>query len=282
MGKARIMGIINISPESFYKGSVKVDAKEIEYAVRSMEEQGAGIIDIGAMSTAPYLDTLIPVEQELERIKYALKVVKDTRSKAMISVDTARARVADAALSSCADMINDVTGFKHDADMARLVKEYDAYAILSAYSRHVVKGDAIATTLNLLRESIDIAYSAGIDEDKIIVDPAIGFFREHGKHEFFTRIEGMSWFERDIEVIRRLRELKALGKDVCVSVSRKSFIGKILAIDKPEDRLIGSLAAEALCIINGADIVRTHNVKESMQVAKMIEAIYSNTYNTIQ
>ncbi len=282
MGRIRIMGIINISPESFYKGSVKVDAKEIEYAVRSMEEQGASIIDIGAMSTAPYLDTLIPVEQEVERIKYALKVVKDTRSKAMVSVDTPRAEVAEVALNICADIINDVTGFKHDADMARLVKEYDAYVILSAYSRHVVKGDVMVTTINLLRESIDIAYSAGIDDKRIIVDPAIGFFREQGRHEFFTRIEGISWFERDIEVIRRLRELKVLGKDVCVSVSRKSFISKILAIDKPEDRLIGSLAAEALCIINGANIVRTHNVNESMQVAKMIDAIHSNTYNTIQ
>lgn len=87
----------------------------------------------------------------------------------------------------------------------------------------------------------------------------------------------MGWFERDLEVIRRLRELKALGKKICVSVSRKSFIGKILGIDKPEDRLIGSLAVEAICIMNGADIIRTHDVKESMQVARIVEAIISNS-----
>jgi dihydropteroate synthase len=273
----KIMGVINVSPESFYKGSVKVDAKEIEHAVRAMEEQGASIIDIGAMSTAPYLNTLVSVEQEVERIKHAVRVAKDSISKAIISVDTPRAEVAKVALSIGAEMVNDVTGLKYDPLMAMVIKDFNAYAILSAYSRSTVRGDAIAKTLELLKESIDIAYSNGIDEDKIIVDPAIGFFREHGKHEFFTRIDGMGWFERDLEVIRRLRELKALGKDICVSVSRKSFIGKILGIDKPEDRLIGSLAVEAICIMNGADIIRTHDVKESMQVARIVEAIISNS-----
>ncbi|MEM4351980.1 MAG: dihydropteroate synthase, partial [Candidatus Nitrosocaldus sp.] len=88
-----------------------------------------------------------------------------------------------------------------------------------------------------------------------------------------TRLEGMTWFERDLAIVRRLRELKVLGRDVCVSPSRKSFIGKVLALDKPEDRLYGSLAVEAICIINGADIIRTHNVKESIQVARIVEAI---------
>jgi len=269
----KIMGVINVSPESFYKGSVKVDAREIEHTVVAMEEQGASIIDIGAMSTAPYLDTLISVEQEIERIKHAVSIAKDSISKAMISVDTPRAEVAKVALSIGAEMVNDVTGLKYDPLMAMVIKDFNAYAIISAYSRSTVRGDAITKTLELLKESIDIAYSAGIDEDKIIVDPAIGFFRGHGKHEFFTRIEGMSWFERDLEVIRRLRELKALGKEICVSVSRKSFIGRILNIERPEDRLIGSLAVEAICIMNGADIIRTHNVKESMQVARMVDAI---------
>mgnify|MGYP000507488063 FL=1 len=269
----KIMGVINVSPESFYKGSVKVDVREIEHTVVAMEEQGASIIDIGAMSTAPYLDTLISVEQEIERIKHAVSIAKDSISKAMISVDTPRAEVAKVALSIGAEMVNDVTGLKYDPLMAMVIKDFNAYAIISAYSRSTVRGDAITKTLELLKESIDIAYSAGIDEDKIIVDPAIGFFREHGKHEFFTRIEGMSWFERDLEVIRRLRELKALGKEICVSVSRKSFIGRILNIERPEDRLIGSLAVEAICIMNGADIIRTHNVKESMQVARMVDAI---------
>ena len=269
----KIMGVINVSPESFYKGSVKVDVREIEHTVVAMEEQGASIIDIGAMSTAPYLDTLISVEQEIERIKHAVSIAKDSISKAMISVDTPRAEVAKVALSIGAEMVNDVTGLKYDPLMAMVIKDFNAYAIISAYSRSTVRGDAITKTLELLKESIDIAYSAGIDEDKIIVDPAIGFFRGHGKHEFFTRIEGMSWFERDLEVIRRLRELKALGKEICVSVSRKSFIGRILNIERPEDRLIGSLAVEAICIMNGADIIRTHNVKESMQVARMVDAI---------
>jgi len=274
-----MMGIINVSPESFYKGSVKVREEEIEHTVRIMEEEGAAIIDVGAMSTAPYLDTVISREEEEERLKNALKVVLDTRTKAMVSVDTPRAGVADVALSMGADIVNDITGLKYDADMAKVIKEYNAYAILSSYSKHpvVADKDIITHTITLLKESIDIAYNSGIDDDKIIVDPAVGFFREHGKHIFFTKMKGMSWLERDIQVIRRLRELKVLGKKICISVSRKSFIGRILNIEKPEDRLIGSLAVEAICIMNGADIIRTHNVKESMQIVRIVEAIISNS-----
>ncbi len=275
--RVKIMGIINVSPESFYKGSVKVREEDIEYTVRSMEDEGASIIDIGAMSTAPYLDTLISKEEEEERLKSALRVVLDTRTKAMISVDTPRAGVAEMALSMGADMVNDITGLKYDNSMASVIKEYDAYAVISAYSKYPVsidKGrDVVAYTVALLKESIDIAYKHGIEGDKVIVDPAIGFFRESGRHIFFTELRGMSWLERDIQIVRRLRELKALGKRVCVSVSRKSFIGRILNIERPEDRLVGSLAVEAICIMNGADIIRTHNVKESMQVARMVEAI---------
>lgn len=268
----RIMGIVNVSPESFYKGSVKVSEEDIARTVASMEEYGASIVDVGAMSTAPYLDTVVPVEEEITRLKHAIKVIKDSCSLT-ISVDTPRAKTADAALNAGATIINDVTGLKYDTDMARTAKEHSASVIVSAYSKHKVQGDVIATTLELLKESIDVAVDAGIDEDKIIVDPAIGFFREHGRHEFFTRLEGMTWLERDLAVVRRLRELKVLGKEVCVSPSRKSFIGRILNLDKPEDRLYGSLAVEAVCIMNGADIIRTHNVKESIQVARMVEAI---------
>jgi len=276
--RVKTMGIINVSPESFYRGSVKVREEEIEHAVRVMEDDGATIIDIGAMSTAPYLDTVISRDEEEERLKNALKIVLDTRTKAMVSVDTPRAGVADVALSMGADIINDVTGLKYDANMGRVIKEYNAYAILSAYSKRpvVVDKDMIAHTITLLKESIDIAYNSGIDDDKIIVDPAVGFFREHGKHVFFTKMSGMSWLERDVQIIRRLRELKVLGKKICVSVSRKSFIGRILNIERPEDRLVGSLAVEAICIMNGADIIRTHNVKESMQVARIVDAIIDN------
>ncbi len=269
----RIMGIVNVSPESFYKGSVKVREEDIARTVVSMEEHGASIIDVGAMSTAPYLDTMVSLEEEIARLKSAIKVIKDNCGSLPISVDTPRARAADAALNAGATIVNDVTGLKYDPDMARTVREYSASVIVSAYSRHVVQGDAIATTLELLRESIGIAVNSGIEESSIIVDPAIGFFREHGRHEFFTRLEGITWLERDLEVVRRLREFKVLGREVCVSPSRKSFIGRVLALDKPEDRLYGSIAVEAVCIMNGADIIRTHNVKESVQVARMVEAI---------
>ncbi len=270
---AQIMGIINLSPESFFKGSIKQGYEEIAETARIMEEQGASIIDLGAMSTAPYLDTMISVEEEISRLKIGIKAVREV-TDAILSVDTPRAAVAKEALSLGADMINDVTGLKYDESMAYVIKEYDAYILLSAYSKYEVNGDML-DTINALRESIDIALSRGIEEDKIIIDPAIGFFRDKGKNPFFTKIRGMDWFTRDLLIIKHLSELKILNKPICISTSRKSFIGKILNIDDPSDRLIGSIATEVIALMNGADIIRTHNVYESMQAVKIVEAIKS-------
>ncbi|MGH9922596.1 MAG: dihydropteroate synthase [Nitrososphaerales archaeon] len=270
--KTRIMGVINVSPESFYKQSVKISAREIAKTAEQMEEQGADFIDIGAMSTAPYLKTMISVEKEIERLKRAVNIVKDACSLP-ISVDTPRSKTAEQALNVGADIINDVTGLKYDPEMARIVADHDASVILSAYEKHVVSGNAIRTTIQALRRSIEIANNTGIRSNKIIVDPAIGFFREKGNHPFFTRIKGTNWFDRDLFLIRRLKELYVLRKPLCVSVSRKSFIGKILNIENPEDRLLGSLAAETICALNGAHIIRTHNVSATMQAVKISEAL---------
>jgi len=270
--KTRIMGVINVSPESFYKHSVKLSAREIAETAREMDEQGADFIDIGAMSTAPYLKTMISMDEEIERLRPAVKIVKDACDLA-ISVDTPRAKVADAALNLGADIVNDVTGLKYDPEMAKVVVDHDASVILCAYEKKIVSGNAIRTTINALRNSIKIADNAGIKSRKMIVDPAIGFFREKGNHPFFTRMRGTNWLDRDLILIRRLNDLHVLRKPICVSVSRKSFIGKILNIENPEDRLLGSLAAEAICILNGAHIIRTHNVSATTQAVKVAEAM---------
>src|SRR5574341_538332 len=151
--KTRIMGVINVSPESFYKHSVKVSAKEIARAAEQMEEQGADFIDIGAMSTAPYLKTMISAEKEIERLKRAIRIVKDA-CNLPISVDTPRARTAEVALNLGADIINDVTGLKYDPEMARIAADHDASVILSAYEKRAVSGNAIRITIQALRSSI--------------------------------------------------------------------------------------------------------------------------------
>ncbi len=271
----KIMGIINISPESFFKGSIKQEYKEIMSTAIEMEEQGASIIDIGGISTAPYLNTLISIEEEIERIKVGIRAVREV-SSLPISIDTPRAKVAREALKLGVEIINDITGLKYENDMVNAIKEYNAYILISAYSKDIAKGDT-QDTIRLLKESISIAKNANIDDEKIIIDPAIGFFRAQGNNPFFTRIDD-EWFRRDLAIIKCLRDLKVLERPICISISRKSFIGKVLDIDDPAERLYGSIAAEAIAVVNGADIIRTHNVYESIQAIKIAEFIKSAKY----
>ncbi len=272
LGRIRVMGVINVSPESFYKQSIKTSAREIARTAREMAEQGADLLDIGAMSTAPYLKTVIPPEEEAARLRHAIKAVRDACGLP-VSVDTPRARVADAALNLGAEVVNDVTGLKYDPDMGRVVADHGASLIVSAYEKRTVSGDPVRTTINSLKASIRLAREAGIRSDSIAVDPAIGFFRSKGNHPFFTRMKSTTWLERDLLLLRNLSRLHALRKPVCVSVSRKSFIGRVLGIEEPEERLLGSIAAEAICVLNGAHLIRTHNVAATIQAVRMAEAV---------
>ena len=268
------MGIINVSPESFYKGSVKTTKKQIAVTALQMEKDGAHVIDIGAMSTAPYLDTLISEEQEASRLTSAIKVVKDSCGLA-VSADTPRARVAKAAIAAGADVINDVTGLHYDKSMAQVVAESGASVIICAYSRSQATG-AISGTVNALKESLRIARSASIDGDVIIIDPSIGFFRPEGKNPFFTKMTDLPWYARDTQMISGLGRLVAvLKKPVCISASRKSFIGYLLGLESPDDRLAPSIACEIISTMHGANLIRTHNVRETVQALTMFHLLSS-------
>ncbi|MFQ6025306.1 MAG: dihydropteroate synthase [Nitrosopumilaceae archaeon] len=258
----RIMGVINISPESFFKKSVKTRKKEITETVETMEEQGADFIDIGGMSTAPYLTTVVPEKVEADRITKAVKIVQGT-SNLPISVDTCRAKVAKTALELGVDIINDISGLKHDDQMSRIVEKYSPSLVLCAFSKKLVKGNQLIQTKKLLQESVEIAKSANVPKEKISLDPAIGFFRKSGRGKFFTKINS-DWLERDLVILQKLEFLK-FGFPLMISVSNKSFIGRLLNLENPHDRLYGSLAAEVISVYNGADIIRTHNVKETRE-----------------
>ncbi|MGI0041422.1 MAG: dihydropteroate synthase [Nitrosopumilaceae archaeon] len=266
----RIMGILNLSPESFFKKSIATDKEMIANKTREMEVQGADFIDVGGMSTAPYLKTIISQRTESERITRAIKIIQHV-SNLPISVDTCRSEVAKSALELGVDIINDISGLKYDKDMPRIVEKYDPSLILCAFSKKLVKGNQIIQTKNLLRESIKIAKSAHISDNHIVVDPAIGFFRKKGKGEFFTRINS-DWVKRDLLILNNLRSLK-LKHPLLVSVSRKSFIGNLLQIKNPNDRLYGSLAAESIAVLNGADIIRTHDVQETKEVVAIAQKL---------
>ena len=261
----RIMGVINVSPESFYKNSVKTNVNEIANVATKMQETGADMIDIGAMSTAPYLETIISVEQEIKRIRDAIDVIKSSCSLP-VSADTPRAEVAKEAIKVGADAINDISGLKYDKKMADIVSRSGLPIIMGAYGgsggRSALASGSVFGTIKVLTESISIAKSASIAADNIIIDPAIGFFRPKGKNPFFTRMTDLPWYIRDIEVISNLKKLKRFSKPICICVSRKSFIGNIFNLE-PEERLIPSAATELICILNSANLIRTHDVKET-------------------
>ena len=256
----RIMGILNTSPESFYKKSVSVGKQKIVDAVHSMEEEGANFIDVGGMSTAPYLSTLVSEKIEKDRIVNAIKIIQRT-TNLPISIDTCRAKVAKEALELGIDIINDVTGLKYDPAMSKIIERFCPSLILCAYSKKIITGTQLSKTEQLLKKSLDIAKSAKIPRSKIVLDPAIGFFREKGKNSFFTKINS-DWVQRDLLILKNLRTIK-LNMPLLASVSNKSFIGKILKKENPSDILAGSLTAETVCVLNGADIIRTHNVGET-------------------
>tara|TARA_B110001454_G_scaffold87119_1_gene83575 strand:- start:1971 stop:2849 length:879 start_codon:yes stop_codon:yes gene_type:complete len=268
-----IMGILNTSPESFYKKSIKSTKSEISKYLLEMEENGVNIIDIGGMSTAPYLKTIVSEKTESERITKTIKIIQNL-SNIPISVDTCRASVAKNALELGIDVINDISGLKYDVNMPKIIEEYSPSVILCPYSKQLVKGNSISVTKKLLNESIMIAKNAKISKDKIVVDPAIGFFRRSSdvKNKLpYTKINS-DWAQRDIEIIKKLKLLKT-NFPILVSISNKSFIGKLLGKDDPSDRNTGTAIAEMLSIINGASIIRTHNPKITSDVIKITKSL---------
>ncbi|MGL6104779.1 dihydropteroate synthase [Romboutsia sp.] len=255
--KTYIMGILNLTPDSFSDGG---DFSNIDIAVnhaKEMIKEGADIIDLGGESTRPghkYVDA----NEELKRIIPVIKKLKE-EINVPISVDTYKADVAKAALDLGVEMINDVWGLRKDENMAKVIAKYDAHVcIMHNQDGTDYDKDIMESMKEFLQESIDIGIKCGIDKNKIVVDPGIGF----GKT-----------FEQNIEVLNRLHELKELGYPILLGTSRKSVIGHVLDVE-PKERVEGTIATTVLGIRDGIDIVRVHDVKENIRAAKMTDAIY--------
>ncbi|MEG1311932.1 MAG: dihydropteroate synthase [Romboutsia sp.] len=255
--KTYIMGILNVTPDSFSDGG---DFSSIDVAVKHAKEminEGADIIDLGGESTRPghnYVDA----KEELKRI---LPVIKELKKEIQvpISVDTYKAEVADNALELGVFMINDVWGLRKDKNMASVIAKYNAYVcIMHNQDGTDYDKDIMESIKEFLSESIKIGIDAGIDSKKIILDPGIGF----GKT-----------FEQNLEVLRRLGELNELGYPILLGTSRKSVIGNILNVE-PKERVEGTIATTVLGVRDGVDIVRVHDIKENIRAAKMADAIY--------
>jgi len=254
----RIMGILNTSPESFYKKSINTTRSKIKNVVIQMENDGADFIDVGGMSTAPYLSTMISEKVESKRVLDAIKIIQNT-TNLPISVDTCRSSVAKIALENDVEIINDISGLKYDKNMKDVISKFQPSLILCAYDSKIRLGNSINSTKKLFKSSLKIAKDCHIPDKKIVLDPAIGFFRKTGKGKFFTKIK-TDWVERDLSIIKNLNSFK-MKYPILISVSNKSLIGNLLEKENPSDRLFGSITAEAICVLNGANIIRTHNVK---------------------
>ena len=257
------MGVLNVTPDSFYdKGRFFDQKKAVKHAL-DMEHLGADIIDVGGESTRPGAPD-VSVDEELRRVVPVIRAISK-KVRAAISIDTRKAKVADAALEAGASIVNDVSALRGDPGMAGVVAKHRAEIILmhmkgrpkdmQADPKYI---DAVKDIARSLKGSIDLAKRAGIKDDKIIIDPGIGFGKTVG---------------HNLEILRELRRFKKLGYPLCVGTSRKSFIGKILGSEDPEDRLAGSLATAAVAAMNGADIIRAHDVGPTRQVIRIIDSI---------
>ncbi len=255
-----LVGAINVSPESFYPGSVAPDVSTLVKRALGMVEAGANLIDLGALSTAPYRETTTSQEEEAHRLSQAVAALV-AEVPVPVSADTSRPIPARAALEAGARVLNDITGL-HDPEVAALASRFQGL-ILMAWGDGPWSGEPIERVGGLLHGALMRARAAGVPEERIVLDPGIGFFRHTGR----------LWHEWDSAVLGRLQDLLALGRPLCVAVSRKSFIGAIADREDPEDRLPGSLAAAAIAVLHGAHLIRTHDVAETRQAVRVAEAI---------
>jgi len=256
------MGILNVTPDSFYDGGKFFSEQKAVERVKEMIEEGADIIDIGGQSTRPG-SSLVTTEEELARV---IPVIERVNEKVFIpiSIDTSNPIVAEEALKKGASIVNDITALNGDPAMAGIVAKYNAGIILmhmkgtpQTMQDNPVYEDVINEIFEYLKRSVNKAISAGINPDAIIIDPGIGF----GKT-----------VEHNLLIVNRLKEFKELKKPILIGVSRKSFIGKVLKRDA-ENRIFGTAAACALAVANGAEIIRVHDVREMKDIAAMSDAV---------
>ena len=254
----RLMGILNLSPESFYKGTVGTDKSKIHQIVAKMEKDDADIIDVGAASTAPknvYSTPEISEREELSRLTTVLRDITNS-TNLPISIDTVSAKVAEVALDMGVAMVNDVSGLRADPKMANLVSSKDVPIVIMANCSTPCV--SVHSVLSSLEDSFTLAIKSGIRQEKILLDPGIGF----GKPA-----------EVDFDILRSLQQFKRFNQPLLVGVSRKAFIGILLEQKDPAERLNGSLAATAIAVYNGAKVIRTHDIKETKMAVRIGEAV---------
>lgn len=261
--RTKIMGILNVTPDSFYDGGSHYSLSAAVNHTEKMLSEGADIIDVGGESTRPGSDS-VSEKEELGRVIPIIKEIVD-KFNCKVSVDTTKAEVARQALDAGAVMVNDISGLVFEPAIAKLVAQYDAHIVLSHTSSRpsdmqtkTQYTDVVAEVCDYLRKSVNIAEQSGVKPENIIVDPGIGF----GKT-----------VQHNLLLLKHLNRLNILGKMILTGTSMKSFIGKILQTDDLSLRSDGTFATVVISILNGADIVRVHDVAKMKAAVSMADSI---------
>jgi len=260
--KTYVMGILNCTPDSFYPSSRAATIKDAMRSAHEMISEGVDIVDVGGESTRPGAEA-VPLEEEIRRVIPVIQALRED-SDVIISVDTRKKEVAGRALDAGADIINDISGLRHNEELARLVARRRVPVVLmhmrgtpKTMQKNPFYKNTISEILRELQPSIAAAIGAGIAPEMIIIDPGIGF----GKRS-----------QDNLRIIKELASLKSLKFPILVGLSRKGFIGEIL--DRPvEKRLIGTVTANTLAVLNGANIIRVHDVADAVEMVKIIDSI---------
>jgi dihydropteroate synthase len=267
-----IMGVVNVTPDSFSDGGLFIDAEKAVVRAEQFLDEGAAIIDVGGESTRPGATEPVSEEEERRRVLPVIRDLKRRRPAAVVSVDTYKASVARAAVELGAEVVNDVSGFRWDPKMAKTLAELKVGAVLmhtrgrpEEWGALPPIGDPVLAVKRDLRQWAETATLAGIKRDHLVLDPGFGF----GKR-----------FEENYPLLAHFAELQQMGFPLLAGVSRKSFIGRMLARDGKDagvdERLYGTLAAEALLILKGAHIVRTHDVRFAVEAARVADTIVAS------
>jgi len=254
-----VMGIINLDPYSFYQPSYFASSKEALSAAKMMIEEGADIIDVGGVSTAPGSPE-VSVDTEKRRVGKIIQQIAQNWD-IPISIDTQRTQVVQTAVRYGATIVNDVSGLKYDPDMAKTIQDSGVSCVLMAAGNRPGDRATLHEIISALEDSLQIALTAGIPSNHIVVDPGIGF----GKP-----------FKCDLEILRNLRRVRVLEQPILLGVSRKHFIGEVLGYSSPHDRLYGTLAALTIALQEGVHVIRTHDILATQDCVKMVNALLSN------
>lgn len=261
-----IMGILNVTPDSFYDGGRHATTEAAVERALEMATAGTDIIDVGGESTRPGAAP-VKLEEELSRVVPVIEAVTDAID-VPVSVDTSKATVAEEAIAAGAGMVNDVTALRGDDEMVAVIAQHDVPVCLmhmlgtpQDMQDNPAYEDVMGEICRFLHERVCHAVEQGVSRDNIILDPGIGFGKRTG-----------TGVEDNCEILARLQELRSLGHPVMVGASRKSFIGNLCGCP-PEERLEGSLGAAAMAVANGADILRVHDVEATRQMTAVVDRI---------